>query len=78
MMAVSQTHNDNYCAMDSPLGRFSVPTSAAVSNPVGSEATFVNGADRVQISKAEPTGGDRVACKLNSEQFVGSFVTLFF
>ncbi len=69
---------DNLATMDSPIGKFSAPTSSVVSNPVGSEATFVIGADRVQISKAEPSGGDRVACKLISEQFVGSFVTLFF
>lgn len=73
---ISQVEN-NRATLESPLGTFSAPTKRGDAL-VGSDATFVIGADRVQVSRAEPASGDRVSCKLISEQFVGSFVTLFF
>jgi len=63
------------------LGKFSAKSSHTVPEPeinAQQEVTFVIGADRIQLSKDEPVGNNRVHCQLLSEQFTGSFVTLFF
>ncbi|MGB0505286.1 MAG: ABC transporter ATP-binding protein [Pikeienuella sp.] len=43
----------------------------------GQEASFVISADLVHLSAAEPDTDNRALCKLISEEFVGSMVTLF-
>jgi spermidine/putrescine transport system ATP-binding protein len=59
-----------------PSGEFTVPTNE-VQLTQGHEASFVISADLVHIALEEPDGGNRAYCKLISEEFVGSMVTLF-
>ncbi|WP_298838336.1 ABC transporter ATP-binding protein [uncultured Roseobacter sp.] len=59
-----------------PSGDFTVPTND-VSLTEGHNASFVISADLVHISLAEPESGNRAFCRLISEEFVGSMVTLF-
>ncbi len=61
----------------SPLGEFHSTTQLADQDP-GDDAIYVVAADRVRISKSEPATKNVIPCQLISEQFVGSFVTLFF
>lgn len=63
-------------AIDTSLGSFRAPTP---DGPIGQGApvTFVVSADLVSVSQAMPDRANRVSCGLISEQFVGSFVTLF-
>lgn len=67
--------------LTTPLGKFSA-SSAQVSTehdiPEQQDITFVIGADRIQLSKNQPDSDNKVQCTLLSEQFTGSFVTLFF
>jgi len=59
-----------------PSGKFTVPTNE-VRLTEGHNASFVISADLVHNSLAEPDGGNKAHCKLISEEFVGSMVTLF-
>ena len=68
---------DAIATVDTPLGRFNVPTSESRVVRSGDPLSFVVAADLVQISANRPTAGNMVECQLISEQFVGSTVTLF-
>ncbi|MGB3243489.1 MAG: ABC transporter ATP-binding protein [Sulfitobacter sp.] len=57
-------------------GDFAVPMND-VKLVEGETASFVISADLVHIAMDEPTGGNTAFCKLISEEFVGSMVTLF-
>ena len=57
-------------------GAFTVPTNE-VQLTAGHTASFVISADLVHIAMDEPAEGNRAYCKLISEEFVGSMVTLF-
>lgn len=63
--------------VDTPLGRFSVPSSETRKPRNGDPLSFVVSADLVQISAERPKADNLVECQLISEQFVGSTVTLF-
>ena len=57
-------------------GDFTVPTNEAHLTP-DSNASFVISADLVHIAMDEPVSSNKAYCKLISEEFVGSMVTLF-
>ena len=59
-----------------PSGAFTVPIND-VALTAGQAASFVISADLVHISMDEPGEGNSAHCKLISEEFVGSMVTLF-
>ena len=59
-----------------PSGEFTVPTNE-VNLVEDHNASFVISADLVHIATEEPDGGNKAYCKLISEEFVGSMVTLF-
>ncbi len=59
-----------------PSGDFTVPTNE-VPLTEGHEASFVISADLLHISMGKPDENNAVQCKLISEEFVGSMVTLF-
>lgn len=59
-----------------PSGDFTVPTNE-VRLIEGHNASFVISADLVHISLSDPNDGNKAQCKLISEEFVGSMVTLF-
>lgn len=63
--------------VDTPQGRFTVPTHAARRPSVGDPLSFVVAGDLVQISVEPPQSDNAIDCQLISEQFVGSSVTLF-
>ena len=72
---------DNVVTIAAPLGEFSAnPGQGTLQHEVRAQqdVTFVIGADRIQLSKNEPDSNNKVYCQLLSEQFTGSFVTLFF
>ena len=57
-------------------GKFKVPTNS-VQLTKGQNTSFVISADLVHISLEKPASINLVCCKLISEEFVGSMVTLF-
>lgn len=59
-----------------PSGDFTVPTNDVILIE-GHNASFVISADLVHISMDRPEGENIARCKLISEEFVGSMVTLF-
>ena len=59
-----------------PSGAFSVPMNDVVLAS-GQKASFVISADLVHLALEKPTGENTAQCKLISEEFVGSMVTLF-
>jgi len=59
-----------------PSGDFMVPVNE-VSLSQGQNASFVISADLVHIAMAKPDGENTAHCRLISEEFVGSMVTLF-
>jgi spermidine/putrescine transport system ATP-binding protein len=59
-----------------PSGIFTVPTNE-VQLLEGHKASFVISADLMHIATEEPSGTNKAFCKLISEEFVGSMVTLF-
>lgn len=59
-----------------PSGDFAVPMNE-VNLVAGQKASFVISADLVHFALAEPTSENKASCKLISEEFVGSMVTLF-
>lgn len=63
-------------AIETSIGTFSV-ASDGKHLAKGDSATFVVSADLVMLTQAEPDAPNKVACTLISEEFVGSFVTLF-
>lgn len=56
-----------------PSGTFAV----AAPCDIGQEVTFVISADLVQVSPDKPVAENTVHCRLLSEEFVGSMVTMF-
>jgi len=71
--SVSQVAEDQI-TVDTAIGQFALTGGA---QRAGDECAFVISADLVQICVDEPQAPNRVCCRLISEQFVGSFVTLF-
>ncbi len=63
-------------SIETAIGTFSATTDDA-KPAVGDAATFVVSADLVSLTQAEPDAPNKVSCSLISEEFVGSFVTLF-
>lgn len=63
--------------VETKLGDFTVPASAAPNAKVGNPLSFVVAADLVQVSTKKPAGENVVECQLISEQFMGTTVTLF-
>ena len=63
--------------IETDLGRFQAVRPEHLDLEDGQPATFVVSADLVQLSGAETALGNRIACTLISEEFVGSMVTLF-
>lgn len=59
-----------------PSGDFVVPRNE-VALTMGQQASFVIAADLVHVSLDKPEEGNAAFCKLISEEFVGSMVTLF-
>ncbi|WP_281859403.1 ABC transporter ATP-binding protein [Litoreibacter halocynthiae] len=59
-----------------PSGEFTVPMNE-VSLSEGQQASFVISADLVHIAMDDPKDDNTARCKLISEEFVGSMVTLF-
>jgi spermidine/putrescine transport system ATP-binding protein len=59
-----------------PSGDFTVPMNE-IRLKEGQKASFVISADLVYISKDKPEGENMAQCRLISEEFVGSMVTLF-
>ncbi|MFY0611718.1 MAG: ABC transporter ATP-binding protein [Hyphomicrobiaceae bacterium] len=72
----AKTVDGDMVEIETPIGVFAAPTEGRAIN-TGDEITFVVSADLVTASKDEPTAINRTLCKLITEQFVGSFVTLF-
>ncbi|WP_298860593.1 ABC transporter ATP-binding protein [uncultured Sulfitobacter sp.] len=68
--------SDDTARITTPSGDFTVPTNE-VRLTEGHNASFVISADLVHISMGEPEGSNKAQCKLISEEFVGSMVTLF-
>ena len=68
--------SDDTARIATPSGDFTVPTNE-VRLIEGHNASFVISADLVHISMGEPDDSNKVHCKLISEEFVGSMVTLF-
>ncbi|MGC1504309.1 MAG: ABC transporter ATP-binding protein [Sulfitobacter sp.] len=68
--------SDDTARIATPSGDFAVPTNE-VHLIEGHNASFVISADLVHISMGEPDGDNKAHCKLISEEFVGSMVTLF-
>tara|TARA_B110000208_G_scaffold166782_1_gene205868 strand:- start:1416 stop:2501 length:1086 start_codon:yes stop_codon:yes gene_type:complete len=62
--------------ISTPSGDFTVPMND-VTLTNGQSASFVISADLVHIARDKPKGGNMAQCKLISEEFVGSMVTLF-
>ncbi len=63
--------------VETKVGTFTVPTSAAKSLKAGDALSFVVAADLVQVSNKKPKAENQVECQLISEQFMGTTVTLF-
>ena len=63
--------------VETKLGQFIVPASAAPGAKAGEPLSFVVAADLVQISTKKPVAENVVECQLISEQFMGTTVTLF-
>jgi len=72
---VKSVDGDTAC-ITTTSGEFTVPTNEVQLTP-GHNASFVISADLVHIATEEPSGGNKAYCKLISEEFVGSMVTLF-
>lgn len=62
--------------INTPSGLFTA-TAQDTSLRQGDPATLVVSADLVTLSKQEPATDNKISCALISEEFVGSFVTLF-
>jgi spermidine/putrescine transport system ATP-binding protein len=67
---------ENTAHIKTSSGGFTVPANA-VQLIEGNNASFVISADLVHIALREPDEGNKAHCKLISEEFVGSMVTLF-
>ncbi|WGI23282.1 ABC transporter ATP-binding protein [Amylibacter sp. IMCC11727] len=67
---------DTTAHIETPSGVFTLD-SEGKSLSQGQDATFVISADLVHLSWDKPTAENIVRCKLISEEFVGSMVTLF-
>ncbi|MEP5154198.1 ABC transporter ATP-binding protein [Planktotalea sp.] len=71
-----QALSDDSARITTATGEFTVPTNT-VQLVEGHSASFVISADLVHISLGEPESDNKASCKLISEEFVGSMVTLF-
>jgi spermidine/putrescine transport system ATP-binding protein len=70
------TVSKHTATIDTPSGNFTIELGSATLSE-GSEVSFVISADLVHISEDKPNAENSVQCKLISEEFVGSMVTLF-
>ena len=68
--------NGSQARINTVSGDFTVPTNE-MQLIEGNNASFVISADLVHIALGEPEAGNKACCKLISEEFVGSMVTLF-
>lgn len=68
--------NESTASITTPSGEFIVPTNE-VQLIKGNSASFVISADLLHVTTEEPKEGNKAYCKLISEEFVGSMVTLF-
>ena len=68
--------NNDTARIATPSGDFTVPMNEVTLHD-GQRASFVISADLVHIAMDKPEGENSVYCKLISEEFVGSMVTLF-
>jgi spermidine/putrescine transport system ATP-binding protein len=66
-----------FFTVETALGLFAVPASAALDTQPGQPLSFVVAADLVQVSTKKPNAENVVDCQLISEQFMGTTVTLF-
>ncbi len=66
----------NMATFTTPIGNFEA-ACPSVQPAERSEASFVVSGDLMKISKMRPDTKNQVECTLISEEFVGSFVTLF-
>lgn len=64
---------EGHSQIDTPSGSFSVAAPLAV----GTQARFVISADLVHLSPEKPQAENTLRCRLLSEEFVGSMVTMF-
>lgn len=71
-----QQQSGNIATFQTPIGSFEA-TCPSIQPTPGTEASFVISGDLVRISKQHPDAVNQVSCTLISEEFVGSFVTLF-
>ncbi|MGI9404971.1 MAG: ABC transporter ATP-binding protein [Hyphomicrobiaceae bacterium] len=62
--------------IETPIGIFKAAADDRTP-ATGDAVTFVISADLVTLSQTEPDATNKVSCQLISEEFVGSFVTLF-
>jgi spermidine/putrescine transport system ATP-binding protein len=74
---VVKGHQKDSIGVETKLGHFSVPASAAPGAQTGNPLSFVVAADLVQVSTKKPAAENIVECQLISEQFMGTTVTLF-
>jgi spermidine/putrescine transport system ATP-binding protein len=63
--------------VETPAGRFETRLPAGRNVNAADPLSFVVAADLVKVSDKAPAGGNSVACRLISEEFVGAMVTLF-
>eukprot|EP00494_Astrolonche_serrata_P011262 UN11340 len=59
------------------VGEFVLPREAGDNAAQGTRLTFVVAADRVALTHEKPTAENALQCRLISEEFIGSVVTLF-
>jgi spermidine/putrescine transport system ATP-binding protein len=64
-------------SVETPLGLFHVPATAAPHAKEGAALSFVVAADLVQLTTTKPKTQNVVECQLISEQFMGTTVTMF-
>ncbi len=71
-----EANTDSTAQIATPSGGFTVPMNE-VNLAKGQKASFVISADLVHLSLDKPASENAAQCKLISEEFVGSMVTLF-
>lgn len=70
--------SDKQMIIHSTAGTFKVAMQENQTAEIGSNVTFVLSADRINLSETRPEADNAITCKLISEEFLGSFVTLYF
>ena len=69
--------DESKATIHAAIGVFRVALGETQTVKLGDSATFVLSADLVSLSHAKPDKDNAIACQLISEEFVGSFVTVF-